>query len=100
MGDWSKGPDGGKGGRPEGMSSFAFMWSIPNMIPLSPEEVSGMWNLLKRHKFTSTHGAFVGTEISDGGGGGKTSVKERVLESMKIQVQRMGWKDHAFLKET
>jgi hypothetical protein len=26
MGDWSKGPDNGKGGRPIGMTSFAFMW--------------------------------------------------------------------------
>ncbi len=100
MGDWSKGPDGGKGGRPGGMNSFSFMWSIPNMIPLSPEEIVGMWNVLKRHKFGSTHGAFVGTEVRDGHGGSETGVKKRVLESMQIQVTRMGWPDHAFLRET
>lgn len=26
MGDWSKGPDEGKGGRPPGMTSYSFMW--------------------------------------------------------------------------
>ena len=100
MGDWSKGPDGGKGGRPEGMNSFSFMWSIPNMIPLSPGEIAGMWSVLKKHEFRSTHGAFVGTEVRDGHGGSATGVKKRVLESMQIQVKRMGWPDHAFLRET
>ncbi len=70
------------------------------MIPLSPEEISGMWKVLKRHDFSSTHGAFVGTEVRDGGGGSKTTVKKRVLESMQIQVKQMGWADHVFLRET
>ena len=69
------------------------------MIPLSPNEVVGMWDLLKRHDFSSTHGAFVGQEISDGHGGSTSTVKKRVLESMQIQVRRMGWPDHVFLKE-
>lgn len=99
LGDWAKGPDGGKGGRPPGMSSFAFMWSIPNMIPLSADEIARMWEVLKNHEFDSTHGAFVGTELVSGGNGSKTSVKQRVLESMQIQVKRMGWRDHAFLNE-
>jgi hypothetical protein len=99
MGDWSKGPGGGEQARPDGMNSFSFMWSIPNMIPLSADEVVGMWEVLKRHDFTSTHGAFVGQELVDGGNGSKKGVKQRVLESMQIQVRRMGWKDHVFLKE-
>lgn len=78
-------------GRPEGANSFAFMWSIPNMIPLSPEEISGMWDVLGRHEFQSTHGAFMGQDIED------DKIKGRVLESAKIQVRRMGWTDHAFL---
>lgn len=78
-------------GRPEGANSFAFMWSIPNMIPLSPEEISGMWDVLGKHEFRSTHGAFMGQDIEDG------KIKSRVLESAKIQVSRMGWTDHAFL---
>ncbi|TVY26716.1 Uncharacterized protein LHYA1_G004721 [Lachnellula hyalina] len=100
LGDWSKGPDGGKGGRPPGMTSYSFMWSIPNMIPLSAEEIVGMWSVLQKHAFSSTHGAFVGTEIRDKYGGSKDGVKRRVLDSMKTQVWRMGWRDHKFLRET
>jgi hypothetical protein len=99
LGDWSKGPDGKKDGKLDGMNSYVFMWSIPNMIPLSPEVIEGMWKVLKRYDFRSTHGAFVGTEIHDGGGGSESKVKERVLESMQIQVKSMGWSSHAFLKE-
>jgi hypothetical protein len=82
------------------MTSFAFMWSIPNMIPLSVDEISNMWKVLKSHEFESTHGAFVGVEVRDGTNGSNSGVKRRVLESMQIQVRRMGWKDHAFLNET
>lgn len=78
-------------GRPAGMNSFAFMWSIPNMIPLSPEEVAQMWEVLGRYDFVSTHGAFMEQDIEDKG------IKGRVLESMQIQVRGMGWKDHHFL---
>lgn len=70
------------------------------MVPLSAEEIAGMWEVLKNYEFSSTHGAFVGTEVRDGGGGSKKPVKKRVLESMQIQVRRMGWKEHAFLKES
>ena len=100
LGDWSKGPAGSEDARPEGMNTYSFMWSIPNMVPLSAEEIAGMWKVLKNYEFSSTHGAFVGTEVRDGGGGSKKAVKERVLESMQIQVKRMGWVDHAFLKES
>jgi glyoxylase-like metal-dependent hydrolase (beta-lactamase superfamily II) len=99
LGDWTKGPDGEKGEKPPGMTSFAFMWSIPNMIPLSAEEIQCMWEVLKGHEFVSTHGAFVGTEIRDGHGGSDASVKRRVLDSMQIQVGRIA-KNHAFMKET
>lgn len=78
-------------GRPEGANSFAFMWSIPNLIPLSPDEISGMWDVLGKHEFRSTHGAFMGQDIED------SKIKGRVLESAKIQVSRMGGKNHAFL---
>jgi hypothetical protein len=58
-----------------------------------------MWMVLKNHEFKSTHGAFVGTEVWDASGGSSAGVKRRVLESMQIQVQMMGWTTHAFLKE-
>jgi hypothetical protein len=70
------------------------------MIPLSVDEVSNMWEVLKNHEFESTHGAFIGTEVRDGTNGSNSRVKTRVLESMQIQVRRMGWRDHAFLNET
>ncbi|RDW87689.1 hypothetical protein BP5796_03383 [Coleophoma crateriformis] len=100
MGDWTKGTGMGTTRRPEGMNSFAFMWSIPNMIPLSPAEIAGMWDVLKRHEFVSTHGAFVNVDVYDGAGGSETGVKQRVLDSMQIQVRSMGWKEHSFLQET
>ena len=99
LGDWSKGPDGGEGGRPPGMNTFAFMWSIPNMIPLTVEEVLVMWDVLKKHEFESTHGAFVGTDVWDGQNGSASGVKRRVLDSMQITVGRLA-PHHAFLKET
>ncbi|KAH8596591.1 beta-lactamase-like protein [Bisporella sp. PMI_857] len=99
LGDWTKGPDGEKGLRPPGMNSYSFMWSIPNMIPLAPDEIVRMWVVLKGYSWQSTHGAFVGMDIRNGVGGSKRSVKERVLESMQIQIASMGWKSHAFLRE-
>ena len=78
-------------GRPDGLNSFAFMWSIPNFIPLSPDDISQMWEVLQNYDFESTHGAFMGQEIED------THIKDRVLESMQIQVVRMGWTAHPFL---
>lgn len=84
--------DGGGGRtRPAGMNSFAFMWSIPNMIPLPPADLARMWDVLRRHDFTSTHGAFMGQDIEH------VDVKRRVLQSMKIQVMGMGWTEHPFL---
>ncbi|KAI9744408.1 MAG: hypothetical protein M1818_001937 [Claussenomyces sp. TS43310] len=78
LGDWKDKP------RPEGMNSFAFFWSIPNMIPLPPDEIAGMWTVLRDYEFGSTHGAFLGTDIV------AEDVKERVFASMKIQVQGEG----------
>ncbi|KAH6711487.1 beta-lactamase-like protein [Leptodontidium sp. MPI-SDFR-AT-0119] len=99
-GDWSKGPGGGADVRPEGMNTYVFMWSIPNMIPLNPDDILGVWNVIKKHEFTHTHGAFFDMEVRDGGSGSKTTVKQRMLESMQIQVRASGWKEHALLKET
>lgn len=80
--------------RPPGTTSFAFMWSIPNMIPLPPSELLKMWHALRPFEFECTFGAFVGTEVRD------KNVKARVLESMKIQARNEGWTDVAILKET
>lgn len=78
-------------GRPKGMNTFSFMWSIPNMIPVSPAEIAQMWKVLSGYEFKSTHGAFMGQDIED------VEIKTRVLESMQIQVRNMGWTEHPFL---
>lgn len=82
--------------RPQGMNSFSFMWSIPNMIPLPPHELEKMWEILGKHDFSSTHGAFPQMDIV------KTvsEMKRRVLESMQIQIRYMGHAEHGFLNAT
>lgn len=82
--------------RPPGTSSYSFLWSIPNMIPLSAKEITRMWQVLRRWRFGSTHGAFLGQDVWD------AKVKGRVLESMKIQCRAMGWEEAGaeVLKET
>ncbi|KXX74478.1 Uncharacterized protein YmaE [Madurella mycetomatis] len=79
--------------RPRGTNTFCFMWSIPNMIPLSPDEIARMWGILKNYDMRSAHGLFVGWDIED------ERIKERVLESMQIQVRAMGHEMHPLLKE-
>lgn len=96
LGSWTTDAVGGRReghlGRPEGMNTYAFMWSIPNMIPLSPSELSQMWKVLCGHEFKSTHGAFMGQDIED------TEIKSRVLASMQIQIRRMGWTEHSLFQ--
>ncbi|KAK4996684.1 hypothetical protein LTR28_000104 [Elasticomyces elasticus] len=77
-----------------GTTSYAFMWSIPNMLSLPPTEMHKMWSALKPFDFTSTHGAFVGLDVRD------MKVKGRVLESMKIQTMHEGYEKHELLDET
>ncbi|KAI1414109.1 beta-lactamase-like protein [Hypoxylon sp. FL1857] len=96
LGSWDTDAIGTARSRPPGMNSYSFMWSIPNMIPLAPDELQRMWSILKKYDFSSSHGAFIKTDIV------KTvpEMKRRVLESMQIQTRYMGYGDHAFLKET
>ncbi|KAB5567005.1 metallo-beta-lactamase family protein [Coniochaeta sp. 2T2.1] len=95
VGRWEVDAAGKERQKPAGLNTFSFMWSVPNWIPLGPEEIAGMWEVLKRYDFKATHGAFVGQDIED-----EKGIKRRVLESMKIQVRRMGWKEHALLAES
>ncbi|KAI9874451.1 MAG: hypothetical protein M1830_009738, partial [Pleopsidium flavum] len=80
--------------RQPGTTSYAFMWSIPNFIPLPPDEILKMWRALRPLVFSTTHGAFVGMDVRD------KRVKERVLQSMKIQVRAEGYKSHELLSES
>lgn len=52
-----------------------------------------MWKILKYYDFESSHGAFVGTDIVT------KDVKQRVLDSMKIQVRGEGYSALGFLNE-
>jgi hypothetical protein len=91
MANWKFNALGEPRERPKGANTFAFMWSIPNMIPLNAEEVVRMWDILKNYDFTSTHGAFVGQDIED------EQIKARVLQSMQIQAKAMGYGEHKFM---
>ncbi|MCJ1477584.1 hypothetical protein MMC13_006257 [Lambiella insularis] len=79
--------------RPPGTTSYAFMWSIPNLIPLPPNKIMKIWEAVKPFEFTSTYGAFVGTDVRG------EDVKKRVLESAKIQVRAEGYDKHDLLTE-
>ncbi|KAH9873839.1 hypothetical protein IAQ61_004466 [Plenodomus lingam] len=64
--------------------SYAFMWSYPNMIPLPPAKVHGIWKALEPFDFDSTYGGFPGQNLT------RPNLKEQVLESMKIFLRRGG----------
>lgn len=91
-------------GRP-GKISFQFFWSIPNRIPLHPDEILMIWRKVKDLDFHTCIGAFRGQDIytmdneKERGTGG---VKGRLLESCKIYVGAMGWKkdQHGIFAET
>ncbi|ETS82022.1 hypothetical protein PFICI_07024 [Pestalotiopsis fici W106-1] len=85
-----------EGGRPPGLNSYSFMWSIPNMIPLAPDEIERMWSVLKKHGYISTHGAFVGMDII---GKDTAEMRKRILDSMHIQIRYMGYGNHTLLAE-
>ena len=64
------------------------------MIPMSPDEIMGVWKSVKDLEFDTTFGAFVGMEVRDEG------LKGRMLMSMQTQVRTGGWKEHQILEET
>ncbi|KAI4148725.1 MAG: hypothetical protein L6R39_002709 [Caloplaca ligustica] len=79
--------------RPPTHTSYTFQWSIPNMIPLDPDEISGIWRAIKPYDFHTTYGAFNGMTVRD------KALKARVLQSMKIQTVREGWVHHELVDE-
>lgn len=80
--------------RKPGTSSYAFMWSIPNMIPLPPNKVHAIWTALKPFDFEATYGGFPGQDVR------RPDLKLQVLESMKIQVRGEGHADAAIFHES
>jgi glyoxylase-like metal-dependent hydrolase (beta-lactamase superfamily II) len=90
-------------GKP-GVISFSFFWSIPNRIPLHPDDILRIWRLVKDLDFHTCMGAFKGQDVrtmpneKERGTGG---AKGRLLESCKIYIGAMGWKEdqHAIFAE-
>ncbi|OHW95114.1 metallo-beta-lactamase family protein [Colletotrichum incanum] len=78
--------------RPPGTASFAFMWSYPNMIPLSPEAVHGIWTAVAGLDFEDAHSAFAGRDA-------RGDAKKRLLESAQLFVRSIGYADHAIHSE-
>ncbi|KAL9016743.1 MAG: hypothetical protein Q9185_005917 [Variospora sp. 1 TL-2023] len=70
--------------RPPGQISYSFQWSIPNMIPLGPKEITQIWKSIKPYDFHTTYGAFNGMTVRD------KQLKQRVFESMILQLRREG----------
>ncbi|EDN10617.1 metallo-beta-lactamase [Histoplasma capsulatum] len=71
-----------------GTTSFTFMWSYPNFIPLPPDDVYGIWKAIADLSFDDTHGAFWGRDTIG-------QSKKRLLESAQIYVKSTGYADHA-----
>jgi hypothetical protein len=69
------------------------MWSIPNFIPLPPQKIEAIWNAVKPWHFTSTYGLMKTMNVHD------PNLKQRVLESAKIQIKAEGYFDHQLLNE-
>ncbi|GKT88915.1 metallo-beta-lactamase family protein [Colletotrichum tofieldiae] len=78
--------------RPPGTASFAFMWSYPNMIPLSPEAVHGIWKAVAALDFEDAHSAFAGRDA-------RGDAKKRLLESAQLFVRSIGYSDHPIHSE-
>ena len=96
MSNWDIDALGNARSRPKGVNSYSFMWSIPNQIPLSPDEMLRMWGILKKYKFKSSHGAFLNSEVVRT----EEEMRGRVLDSMQIQAKYSGHPDHPLLRET
>ncbi|KAK9325147.1 beta-lactamase-like protein [Lipomyces orientalis] len=78
--------------RRPGTTSFTFMWSYPNMIPLDPDSIHGIWNAVKDLKFDRVHSGWWGRVVMP-------EAKKKVLDSAKIIVRAMGYTQHAMLDE-
>lgn len=87
----------------EGVISFSFFYSIPNRIPLHPDDILVIWETVKDLDFDAVYGAFRGMDVytmaneRERNTGG---VKGRLLESCKIFVRASGWTKHGILEAT
>ena len=65
------------------------------MIPLPPQDLTGIWNALKSWEWEVTIGAFTGTDVL-GHGDAKEErereMKARLLLSLQTVMRQGGWK--------
>ncbi|WPG99775.1 Hypothetical protein R9X50_00259400 [Acrodontium crateriforme] len=89
-------------GKP-GVQSFSFFWSIPNRIPLHPNDIFIIWERVKKFEFHTALGAFKGQDVRTMANEAERKtggVKGRLLESCKIYVRAMGWTEHEIFTES
>lgn len=91
----SRNPDPAK----PGQITYMFLWSIPNMIPLSPDEILRIWRVLKPWDFKATYGVMAKWSNLFEKATDRKSVKERLLDSAKMAVQAMGHAEHEIFEE-
>ncbi|KAH7086680.1 hypothetical protein FB567DRAFT_496128 [Paraphoma chrysanthemicola] len=77
-----------------GTVSYSFQWSYPNLIPLPPAKIHGIWNAIKPYEFDTTYGAFPGQNVT------RPDLKKQVLESMKIFCKVGGHETAAVYNES
>ncbi|KAH3989539.1 hypothetical protein HBI56_093930 [Parastagonospora nodorum] len=77
-----------------GTVSYSFQWSYPNLIPLPPAKVHGIWKAIKPFDFDTTFGGFPGQNVT------RPDLKKQVLESMKIFLRVGGHEKAAVYEET
>ena len=79
--------------RQPGTNTYSFMWSYPNMIPLAPTALKGIWDAVSPFEFETTFGGFPGQNVR------RKDAKKLVLESMQNWASKAGWteKDAAIL---
>ena len=70
------------------------MWAYPNMIPLPPSKIHGIWKAIKPFDFETTYGGFAGQNVS------RPNLKQQVLDSMKIFLKLGGHENADIFRET
>lgn len=81
-------------GKDPSTTAFSFMWSYPNMIPLPPDAIHGIWKALKPFDFDTTYGGFPGQNVT------RKDLKRQVLESMKVFLMVGGHERAGVFNET
>jgi hypothetical protein len=82
------------------VNSHPFPYTVPNFVPLDLDSILRIWRAIKPFDFHTTYGNMVDTMVVRERSGQRMTVKERVLESAKIAVKMIGWREHQIPAET